>query len=155
MFLPNIVRAVGQALVLAPLSALAMLGIPRHEAAVASGIFNMMRNLGGAFGTAILATIITRREQFHSNIIGNAVRLSREVVRGRIDQMAGYFAAHGMVDPAAAQHQAVIAIGDIVRKQSLIMAFSDTFAVLGILVFAAAVIVMMTKGGKSSGAAAH
>jgi MFS transporter, DHA2 family, multidrug resistance protein len=61
MFLPNIVRAVGQALVLAPLSAIAMLGIPRQETAGASGIFNMMRNLGGAFGTAILATIITRR----------------------------------------------------------------------------------------------
>jgi hypothetical protein len=47
------------------------------------------------------------------------------------------------------------AIGDIVRKQALIMGFSDTFAVLGILVFAAAMIVMMTKGGKSGGAATH
>ena len=39
----------------------------------ASGLFNMLRNLGGAIGTAALATIITKREQFHSNIIGQSV----------------------------------------------------------------------------------
>jgi hypothetical protein len=36
------------------------------------GISNMIRNLGGAIGTAVLATIVTKREQFHSNIIGQS-----------------------------------------------------------------------------------
>jgi MFS transporter, DHA2 family, multidrug resistance protein len=155
LFWPNVVRAIGQALVLAPLTSIAMVGIARHQSAAASGIFNMLRNLGGAFGTAILATIITKREQYHSNIIGTAVRLSRDTVRARIDQMAGYFSAHGTIDPAEARHQAVIAIGNIVHRQSLIMGFSDTFAVLGILVFAAAAIVMMTKGGAPGSATVH
>ena len=52
----------------------------------ASGLFNMLRNLGGAVGTATLATILTKREQFHSNIIGQAVTSSREEVRQRIDR---------------------------------------------------------------------
>jgi MFS transporter, DHA2 family, multidrug resistance protein len=155
LFWPNIVRAIGQALVLAPLTSIAMVGIARHQSAAASGIFNMLRNLGGAFGTAILATIITKREQYHSNVIGAAVRLSRETVRNRIEQMADYLSAHGTIDPTAAHRQAIIAIGNIVHKQSLIMGFSDTFAVLGILVFAAAAIVMMTKGGASSSATVH
>src|SRR6516165_990862 len=80
-FFPNIVRAVGQALTLAPLSALSLGSVAPQDAAAASGISNMMRNLGGAIGTAVLATIVTKREQFHSNIIGQSVDLGREEVR--------------------------------------------------------------------------
>jgi DHA2 family multidrug resistance protein len=155
MFLPNLVRACGQALILAPLTGIAMVDVGRDESAAASGIFNMMRNLGGAFGTALLATLITKREQYHSNVIGNAVTLFRDSVRDRISQLSGYFAAHGVTDPAAAQHQAVIAIGNAVRKQALIMAFGDTFGFLGVLVIAAAIIVLMARRGASTSVAGH
>jgi MFS transporter, DHA2 family, multidrug resistance protein len=155
MWLSNVVRAIGQAAVLTPLTGIAMLGIAREESAAASGVFNMLRNLGGAFGTAILATIITKREQYHSNVIGSAVTLSREVVRDRLDQLTSYFTMHGISDPVAARDQAIIALGKAVRTQSLVMGFSDTFAVLGMLVFAAAVIILMTKKSQVSGAIAH
>jgi MFS transporter, DHA2 family, multidrug resistance protein len=46
--LPNIVRSVGQAVVLTPLASIAMVGIARQESGAASGVFNMLRNLGGA-----------------------------------------------------------------------------------------------------------
>jgi hypothetical protein len=49
---PNVVRALGQAVVMTPISAIAMVGIASTEAGAASGLFNMMRNLGGAIGTA-------------------------------------------------------------------------------------------------------
>ena len=101
LFIPNIVRAIGQALMLAPLSAISLGSVAPQDAAAASGISNMMRNLGGAIGTAVLATIVTKREQFHSNIIGQAVDLGREEVRARIAQTTDYFTAHGMTDPAA------------------------------------------------------
>ncbi len=65
LWIPNIVRAVGQALVLTPLTSVATGGIAPQDAAAASGISNMLRNLGGAIGTALLATLITKREQFH------------------------------------------------------------------------------------------
>jgi hypothetical protein len=48
-----------------------------------------------AVGTALLATIVTKREQFHSNIIGQSVHLGREEVRARIEQMTNFFLAHG------------------------------------------------------------
>ena len=62
LFIPNIVRAIGQALMLAPLSAVSLGSVAPQDAAAASGISNMMRNLGGAVGTALLATIVTKRE---------------------------------------------------------------------------------------------
>ena len=57
---PNIVRAVGQALMFAPLSAVATAGIETEQAGSASALFNMMRNLGGAIGIAMLQTFVTR-----------------------------------------------------------------------------------------------
>src|ERR1700759_1962515 len=50
---PNVVRAVGQALAFAPLSAVATARIEAENAGSASGLFNMMRNLGGAVGIAV------------------------------------------------------------------------------------------------------
>jgi DHA2 family multidrug resistance protein len=154
LFLPNIIRAIGQALTLAPLSAISLGSVAPQDAAAASGISNMMRNLGGAVGTALLATIVTKREQFHSNIIGQAVDLGREEVRARIAQMTNYFLAHGVTDPAAAHQQAIIALGNTVKQQALVMGFSDTFAVVGVVLILAGIAILLTgkpKGGAAAG----
>jgi DHA2 family multidrug resistance protein len=154
-WIPNMVRAAGQSLVMAPMSSIAMIGIAQVEAAGASGIFNMLRNLGGAFGTAALATFVTKREQFHSNIIGAPVSLYGEAVRDRLDMMTKYFMSRGISDPAAAHGQAVIALGQTIRRQALIMGFSDAFALLGVMLIIAACVIMFTRGGQASGAGAH
>jgi DHA2 family multidrug resistance protein len=99
--------------------------------------------------------VITKREQFHSNIIGQSVTLGREEVRNRIAQMSDFFMSHGVPDPAAARHQAIIALGKAVKKQALVMGFSDTFAVIGVVLVLAAIAVALTRKVKGSGAAAH
>jgi MFS transporter, DHA2 family, multidrug resistance protein len=155
LWIPNIVRAIGQAMVLTPLTSVTTGTIAPQDAAAASGISNMFRNLGGAIGTAVLATVITKREQFHSNIIGQSVTLGREEVRNRIAQMTDFFMAHGVPDPAAAHQQAIIALGNSVKHQALVMGFSDTFAVIAGVLVLAAIAVLLTKRTKAGGAAAH
>ncbi|HUN96672.1 MAG TPA: MDR family MFS transporter [Bradyrhizobium sp.] len=156
LWIPNIVRAIGQAMVLTPLTSVTTGDIAPQDAAAASGISNMFRNLGGAIGTAVLATVITKREQFHSNIIGQSVTLAREEVRDRIATMTNYFMSHGVPDPSAAHQQAIIALGNAVKHQALVMGFSDTFAVLGVVLVLAAIAVVLTrKVTGAGGAGAH
>ncbi len=145
LLLPNIVRAVGQALMLTPISAITTAGIGPADAGAASGLSNMLRNLGGAVGTATLATILTKREQFHSNIIGQSVTVYRDEVRQRITDLTNYFISHGVADPAAAKHQAIVAIGNTVKRQALIMGFSDTFAVISVILAIAAVALLLAR----------
>lgn len=96
-------RAIGQALVLTPTTA--------NDAA--AGLSNMLHNLGCAVGTASLGTIMTKREQYHSNIISQPV-------------------AHGISDPSVVTQKAIVTVGRAVRRQALILGFSDTFAVIGV-----------------------
>jgi DHA2 family multidrug resistance protein len=156
LLIPNIVRAVGQALMLTPISAITTAGISPSDAGTASGLSNMLRNLGGAVGTATLATILTKREQFHSNIIGQSVTLYRDEVRQRIADLTNYFLSHGISDPATAKHQAIVAIGNVVKRQALILGFSDTFAVIGVILSIAAVTLLLARKVTSgTGAGAH
>jgi MFS transporter, DHA2 family, multidrug resistance protein len=152
---PNIVRAIGQALVLTPVSAITTAGIAPSEAGAASGLSNMLRNLGGAVGAATLATVLTKREQYHSNIIGQSVSVYREEVRTRLDATS-HFLVHGVTDPATAQREAVVALGRIVHRQALVMAFGDTFALIGVaLAIGAVALLFASKAKAGGGAGAH
>ncbi|TAX54824.1 DHA2 family efflux MFS transporter permease subunit [Rhizobium leguminosarum] len=156
LFWPNIVRAIGQALVFTPLSAIATAGIEQENAGSASALFNMMRNLGGAVGIASLQTFLSKREQFHSNILTNSVSIFEETTRDRIARLTGYFMSHGVSDQALAGHKAVVAIALKIRKQANIMAFSDTFFLLGVaLVVALLASLLLKKPGQLSGGGAH
>jgi len=148
LLIPNIVRAVGQALCFAPLSAVATAGIEPENAGSASALFNMMRNLGGAIGIASLQTFLTKREQFHSNVMTEPVSLLDPATRTRIDGLTHYFLSHGLADPATAAHKALVAIGGVIRRQAFIMAFSDTFFLLGVaLVLALAASLWLKRPG--------
>jgi DHA2 family multidrug resistance protein len=145
LFWPNIVRAVGQALAFTPLSAIAAAGIEKENAGSASALFNMMRNLGGAMGIAALQTFQSKREQYHSNVLTQSVSVFSEATRVRIDQLTHYFLTHGVSDPATAAAKAIVAVGGRVRQQANIMAFSDTFYLLGVALVVALIATLLLK----------
>jgi len=156
LFWPNVVRALGQALVFAPLSAVATAGIEPENAGSASALFNMMRNLGGAIGIAALQTFQSKREQFHSNVLTSSISLFEEATRNRIDRLTAYFLSSGVFDPATARLKAIVAMAVRVRQQANIMAFSDTFYLLGIaLVLALVATLLLKKPGHLDTGGAH
>jgi DHA2 family multidrug resistance protein len=153
---PDIVRAVGQALVMTPLSAVATAGIEAENAGSASGLFNMMRNLGGAVGIAVLQTFLTKREQYHSNVLMQSISMFEQATRTRLEQLTQYFVSHGAIDRTDALHRAYVAIGHIVQKQAFILAFSDTFYLLGAaLIIALAAALLLKKPDHLSSGGAH
>lgn len=155
LLLPNIVRALGQALVLTPLTALATAGIEASAAPSASAIFNMARNLGGAIGIAALQTLLTRREQYHSSVLTAHVSLFDPATQARLAALQERFLATGLSDPAAAWHDAVVAVGRVVRAQSYFLAYADTFFVMGavlLLAVLAALLMRRSAGGVAAGA---
>jgi DHA2 family multidrug resistance protein len=77
-------------------------------------------------------------------------------VRDRIAGMTDYLLRHGLSDAAAARHEAIMAIGNIVRRQALTMGFSDAFGAIGVMLTLAAIAVLFArKVSPAAGAGAH
>ncbi len=152
LLIPNLIRSFGQALVFPALTQLVLAGIPFKDSGTASSLFNMMRNLGGAIGIAMVQTFITNREKFHSAIIMPRISLLNPAAQQRLSLLQHYFAARGMADPQSARHASIMAMGRTVQAQSFFLAYGDAFALLGAMMLVASVVVLFLH--KTSGSAA-
>ncbi len=151
----QLVRALGQPLMILPLSSIATANIEKEQAGSASGLFNMMRNLGGSVGIAALSTLLTRREQFHSQRVGDAVSLYSPQTQQRIDQLTQFFQSRGS-DPSTAHNEALKQIANIIRREAYVMAYNDCFYFIGIALLVCAIALLFCKKAKAgAGAAAH
>jgi DHA2 family multidrug resistance protein len=140
----QIVRALGQPLIMITLTNFAINGLPLQLLPSASGMFNMMRNLGGSVGIATLATLVTTREQWHSARIGESVSLYDPATQARLDALTTSFATKG-ADLATAQDMALKALDNVVRRESYVMAYNDAFLVLGLALLACVGVVWFSK----------
>jgi DHA2 family multidrug resistance protein len=152
-YFPLIIRALGQPLIMVPLSAITTSGMAKgRESGAASALFNMMRNIGGSIGIAGLSTLLSVRERFHSERIGESVTVYSGAVQERVQQSAAYFMSQGS-DPSSAQMRAIGAIGGVVRRQAFLLAYGDCFLVLGCVLLASAIALFFMKKANITGAA--
>ena len=144
----QLIRALGMPLVIVPLTTLATQGLPSSRAGSASALFNMLRNLGGSVGIALLATRIDVREKFHSVRLGEALSLFDFETTGRIRATTCYFVSHG-ADPATATHRALEVLDQTVRREAFVLSFGDAFTLLGVILLATIPLVWAVKAQDS------
>lgn len=144
LMVANIVRGLGMPFIMVPLSVIATAGIEQAQVGSASGLFNVMRNLGGSVGIALLATFISVRQRFHSDHVVENVSLYQPATVERLAAMQERFASLG-ADAALAQEQALRALAAIARRDSSIMAFNDAFYVIGAAFVVSLVFVYLMK----------
>jgi len=157
LLLSQVVRALGQPFVMLTLSNFAMNGIAPKDTASASSLFNMIRNLGGSIGIALLATQLTQREHFHSARLGEAVNSFSAATQLRLDQLTQNFIGKGF-DPVTASDKALKAVDGIVRRESFVMAYNDGFLIVGGILLSCILILWLSDKVKSpsgGGAGAH
>ena len=150
----NTIRALGQPFTIVPLSSLATSLLQPKDAGDGSAIFNIARNLGGSVGTAILDTVITRREQFYDFEIGRHINVFRPIVQSRLQILTDAFVNKGY-DLATSTQQASAQVKNIVRREAYVMAFDDAFLVVGISLLIAATLVWFCRKKGRGTAVAH
>src|SRR5476649_610373 len=146
----QVVRALGQPFVMLTLSNFAMKGVAPKDMPSASSLFNMTRNLGGSIGIALLATALSTREHFHSQHLGEAINSFSSVTQLRIDQLTASFMDKG-ADAVTAGNQALQAIDSIVRREAYVMAYNDSFLIVGAILLACIVPVWLADKLKAPG----
>lgn len=134
--LTQLIRALGMPLVIVPLTTLATRGLPAARAGSASALFNMLRNLGGSVGIALLATRIDVREKIHSARLGESISLLDCATGERIRAITGHFTTLG-ADPATAGYRALEVLDQLVRREAFVLSFGDAFTLLGVILLVA------------------
>ena len=140
----QLIRALGMPLVIVPLTTLATRGLSQQHSGSASALFNMLRNLGGSIGIALLATRISVGEKIHSVRIGESVSLYNRETLTRLEAMAGYFGAGG-ADPHTAARLSLHALDLTVRREAFVASFGDAFTLLGVILLATIPLVWLIR----------
>jgi DHA2 family multidrug resistance protein len=140
---PIIISGCGTGMVFVPLATLSMGTLRNEQIGNASGLFNLMRNVGGGIGISMVNTLVERHQQIHrANLVQNIVptnpafRQVFDATRGLTVQTAG---------PVVGDRKAYGLIQNILDQQSASFSYVDVFRYLAIACFVCAAIVILMK----------
>ncbi|MEJ2164182.1 MAG: MFS transporter [Desulfobacterales bacterium] len=128
--LPRVIQGFGLGLFFVPLSAATFTGIPNEETGNASGIFNLLRNLGGSFGVAFSTTVLARRTQLHQTFLVENITPYNPSFQHYSNQVRQWLQIHQprFAGPSTALDE----IYRLVMQQARMLAFNDTFWLLAL-----------------------
>jgi MFS transporter, DHA2 family, multidrug resistance protein len=129
-FWPLIFRGVGLGLIFVPLTNLALADLPMSKIPNGTGLFNLMRQLGGSVGIALSATLLQRFTAIHRADLAANVTPYAEATRERIAMISNALIAHGDV-PAIAQTKAIGFLNGIVTREAMMLSFEQLFLLFG------------------------
>ena len=141
-------RGVGMGFIFTPLSALALSDITRDKMAQASGLFNVLRQVGGSFGVAMMGTLLTNRTTFYMSIYGASIDQSSPVVKNLLHGLK-YFAAQSVGgDAAISAMRAQALLAYQVSQQAFVSAIDDDFFLAAFITALCIVPVLFLKKSK-------
>lgn len=132
IFWPQVLQGVALALLFIPLTALTMASIPKEKMGNATSIFNLMRNIGGSFGIALMTTFLTRRTQFHQSTLVAHITPGDFKTQRMITGLQFWFHARG-IDNYVAHRKALAAVYGLVQEHATMLAFVESFWVMAVM----------------------
>ncbi len=144
----QIIRALGQPMIMVTISLIATAYIQPQDAGSASSLFNILRNLGGAIGIALLATLLDSRAKIYFDYLRESVVPSNPAVAERLS---------ALTQQLGSEQAALGRISEITHQQAMIMAYNDAFHFVGIALAVSMVAVLLTRRlpDDMKGGAAH
>jgi DHA2 family multidrug resistance protein len=147
-FIPLIFRGLGNALLIVPLTMLAVSELKPQDIAQGAALNNMMRQMGGSFGIAIINTYIAHRAAANRTALIAHVTPDNPATQQRIKLIVDNLVAHGSSYLRATQ-QAIFALENTVVRQTFLLSYMNAFLLLGILNAVCIPLVLVTiKKGK-------
>ena len=139
-----VISGFGSGCVFVPLSTTAMAFLKNEEIGNASGLYNLLRNIGGSIGISVVNTIVARHEQMHRNELVASVNPARPDVQGTLRGMQAYLSSQG-ASAADAMQRAYALIGLTVNGQARLWSYVDDFRYLALVCFGCIPIVFALK----------
>ena len=152
LLIPQILRGLPQVFAVAPAVNLGLGSLPPERLKYASGLFNMMRNLGGAVGIALCGAILNARTNFHFVAIASNLTLAN----GAMTRLMGELAARYGAIPGSLQtgHAAATKrLWQLAYREASTLAYADAFLVIMIVLVIATLLVPFLRNVAPTGTA--
>ncbi|WP_446742088.1 DHA2 family efflux MFS transporter permease subunit [Silvibacterium acidisoli] len=156
LLLPIVVTGFALSFVFVPITTQAYGTLRNEQIGSASGIFNLLRNVGGSIGISIAQTLLTRRSDYHQNDIANYVPRSGYWFEQRLNQLSTFLDTR--TNPANAMAGARAQLYQQLGSQALLWSFVDVFRWMAALCFGCVALVWLFRKvspGKKAPAGAH
>src|SRR5690348_18510110 len=124
---PQIFRGIGLMFAIVPVTNTALGTLPPDRVKNASGLFNLMRNLGGAIGLAAINTVLNDRMDLHLTRLHESVNWSQVQATETLSRLSQNFQGSDAELMALKQMMAMV------RQQASVMSFADVFLMLTVL----------------------
>ena len=150
-------RGLGLGFVFIPISTVAFAGLKGAQISQGAALYNLMRQLGGSFGIAVLNTYIVNMTQFHRTDLVAHLNTGSTTLQERISGIAGAMIGNGY-SPSSAHALALGLINQTVEAQASVMSYNNAFILLGItFLFALPAVLLLRrpKRGAAPAAEAH
>ncbi len=128
---PLFLRGFGLGLVIVPLSSATLSPIAREHMSGASGLYTLLRQLGGSFGIAVLTTLLQRREVLHISHLAENISPYNPRAMASLKQIQAFMMSQG-ASVHVAKMQALAMMNNLVHAQGLTMAYEDLFIISGV-----------------------
>jgi DHA2 family multidrug resistance protein len=143
LLIPITVTGFALSFVFVPLATMTTSTISRNEMGNATGLFNMLRNIGGSIGIAMATTALIRRSALHQSYLGANLSPNSQNLQRNSAAIAGYLAHR--LGPAQARPGSFGVIYNLMQQQSALLAYIDVFRWTAVLAFFCAGAVWLFK----------
>jgi DHA2 family multidrug resistance protein len=140
---PRIVLGIGMPFIFISLTLLTMAGIKKEDMGNATGIYNLLRNLGGSFGVAFVTTMLQRRAQFHQFRLVENLTIFDHNFQYAEEQFSFLFDLKGF-GPLSEKAGLGLIYRELLRQASM-LGFNDAFHLLSILMLCVFVLIFLLK----------
>ena len=131
--IPNFIMGLGMGLSFVPIINLSMETISNIQMTNATGLQNLLKNIGSAIGTSLVATMLTRFGQVHQFMMVGKLSELNDAFIERVQTTTAMLSQY--TNPSVAHHMAEYSQYGTLLKQASLWAFMDSFRIFGLLCF--------------------
>jgi len=147
LFVPQVVRGIGLMFFYMSANMIALGTLPQDKMKNAAGLYNLMRDLGGAIGLASIGTLMNARLHFHWNRLIEDINLARPAVQRFLDTQTNRF---DLLIPGNPNQAAVKLLANLVHREALVLAYNDLLLLIGSLFVIGLMLIPMVRRPRSA-----
>lgn len=151
-----IISGFGSGCVFVPLSTTTMAGLRNEEIGNASGLYNLLRNIGGSIGIAVVNTLVVRHEQLHRTELSHSITATNPNLQNTLRGMEKFLQSQG-ASASLATDRAYGLVNGLLNQQARLWSYVDDFRYMALVCFVCVPIAFTLKKtvGKRGMSAGH